>query len=416
MPTAVASGYIHRRAEESVLESLADTRVVLVNGARQAGKSTLVRRVGKRHDAAWFSLDDADTRMAAAQDPASFVRLAARMIVDEIQRDPELLLSIKSLVDEIPTPGRFLLTGSARVLGLRDLPDTLTGRMHTIELWPLSQGEIDGTRERFVDLAFDRGPDLQHESAVTRDEYIERVTRGGFPDAIRKPEPRRATHLQNYVADIVNRDVVQLSNIDRGPDLRALILALAGRSGGLIAPETLGAGIGLPASTTRRYLRLLEEVYLIKRVPAWTRRITARSVQQDKVAFVDSGVATVLLGLNAARLRKPGAPLGGLLEGFVGMEIARQLTWAQERADLFHYRTKDKVEVDFVLQNWSGRVIGVEVKASASPKPEDFRGLRHLAERIGEDFVAGYVLHTGPRTLPFGPNLRAIPISALWQA
>lgn len=183
----------------------------------------------------------------------------------------------------------------------------------------------------------------------------------------------------------------------------------------MISPTRIASELELTAPTVKRYLRLLEEVFLIKRIPAWTRRISSRSVSQQKLAFVDSGVPAMLLNQTVSRLRKPGAPLGGLLESFVAMEIARQLTWSETRGELFHYRTKDKVEVDLVLENRSGEVIGIEVKATASPTPDDFRGLRHLADRVGTDFVAGYVLHLGRDTLPAGPKLRAIPISALWQ-
>jgi len=413
--TSSSSRYIHRAASQRVLDALADTRVVLVNGARQSGKSTLVRRVGLETGATWYTLDDPATRRHAADDPVGFVSLDDRMIIDEIQREPGLLLAIKALVDQAPAPGRFLLTGSARVLGLRNLPDTLVGRMETVELWPLSQGEIDCRDDAFVDAAFTVGPDLRHESAVTRDDYIERIVRGGFPEAIRRPEARRTAFLTGYVADLVTRDVMQLSQIERGPQMRALIHTLAARSGQTIAPATVGSALGLDNKTTARYIGLAQEVFLIKLIPAWTRRVSARSTDQPKVAFVDSGIAAAVVGQSAARLRKPGAPLGGLLEGFVAMEIARQLSWSHTDATLSHFRTKDGLEVDLVLENRLGQVVGIEVKASSTPVPEDFRGLRHLADRVGEDFLAGYVLHTGQRTLPGGPKMRAIPIAALWE-
>jgi predicted AAA+ superfamily ATPase len=214
---------------------------------------------------------------------------------------------------------------------------------------------------------------------------------------------------------MINRDVLQLSQVERGSQMRALVETLAGRSGQAIAPASLGSALGLDHKTAGRYLGLLEEVYLIKRIPPWTRRVSARSTGQAKLAFVDSGVAAAVLGQGATRLRKPGAPLGGLLEGFVAMEIARQLSWAQTDATLSHFRTKDNVEVDLVLEDRIGRVIGIEVKATSTPKHEDFRGLRHLADRVGDDFLAGYVLHTGSRTLPAGPKMRSVPISALWE-
>ncbi|MFZ0191027.1 MAG: ATP-binding protein, partial [Streptosporangiaceae bacterium] len=342
------------------------------------------------------------------------------MVIDEIQRVPDLLLAIKEQVDADPRPGRYLLTGSARLLGLRGLPDTLPGRTETIELWPLAQGELDGTADRFIDAVFDRGgrgDALTHESAVTRQEYAERIVRGGFPEAAARTNPRRRERFfDSYLADLVARDVSQLSDIERTTEMRALIRLLAGRSGQLLVVNAVGSEAGLPASTVHRYVALLEEVFLIKRVPAWSRNVSARAVGTPKLAFVDSGIAANLLGVDVRTLLRPGGPFGPLLEGFVLMELARQLTWSQQRAELFHYRTKDKVEVDAVLENRQGHVVGIEIKASSTVAAGDFRGLRHLAERTGDDFIAGLVFYTGTQTLPFGPRLRAVPVSALWQA
>jgi predicted AAA+ superfamily ATPase len=405
-----------RHAEPSVSEALADTRVVLVTGARQSGKSTLVAVVAKGRNAEWRNLDTATTRQAAIADPTGFVDSGELMVIDEIQRAPELLLAIKEQVDTDPRPGRYLLTGSARVLGLRGLPDALPGRTETIELWPFSQGEIDGNADRFVDAVFEQGEGLTHESAITRQDYAERIVRGGFPEALARTNPRRRERFfDSYVADLVVRDVSQLSEIERTAEMRALIRLLAARSGQLLVVNAVGSEVRLPASTVQRYLGLLEEVFLIKRIPAWSRNVSARAVGTPKLAFVDSGIAANLLGADARSLLRPDGSFGPLLEGFVLMELARQLTWSRQRAELFHYRTKDKAEVDAVLENRQGRVVGIEIKASSTVAAGDFRGLRHLAERIGSDFIAGIVFYTGRQTLPFGPRLRAVPVSALWQ-
>lgn len=415
MPHSPIGRIIPRKAATSVSEALTDTRVVLVNGARQSGKSTLVAQIGDTRDAEWRSLDRAATRQAAAYDPTEFVKTDRLMVIDEVQRVPELLLAIKETVDTFPWPGQFLLTGSARVLSLREVPDVLPGRMETIELWPLSQGEIDDRPDSFVDAIFDAGTDLHHTSDEDRDGYIQRLIRGGFPEAVARQPRRRGRFLDAYVADIINRDVIQLSEIERGSEMRALTRLVAARSGQLLVPGALGKELDLPRPTVKRYLGLLEEVFLIKRIPAWSRSLRTRAIGTPKVAMVDSGVAANLLGLDHHSLRKPTGHLGPLLEGFVAAEIARQLTWSRQRADLFHYRTKDKTEVDIVLENRRGNVVAIEVKAASTVRTEDFRGLRHLAERLGDDLIAGLVLYTGQQTLPFGPRFRAMPISALWE-
>lgn len=415
VPSSPIGRILPRHASAAVIAALDDTRVVLINGARQCGKSTLVAQIGRKHNAEWRSLDRAATRQAAAFDPTEFVGGARRMVIDEVQRVPELLLSIKEEVDRDPAPGRFLLTGSARVLGLRGLPDALPGRMETIELWPLSQGEIDGTPDGFVDAAFAFGTDIRHMSGENRAGYIERVVRGGFPEAVARTARRRERFLDSYVADLINRDVVQLSEIERGPEMRALTRLVAARSGQLLVPATLANEVGLPQPTVRRYLGLLEEVFLIKRIPAWSRNLRTRATGTAKVAMVDSGIASNLIGADATTLRKPTSVFGPLLEGFVAMEIARQCTWSKQRVELFHYRTKDKVEVDLILENRQGEVIAIDVKAASTVGRSDFRGLTHLADRLGKDLLAGIVLYTGQETLPFGPQFRAIPISAVWE-
>jgi predicted AAA+ superfamily ATPase len=400
-----------------VVEALGDTRVVLVNGARQCGKSTLVSQIGRNLKASWRSLDNASNRQAAAFDPTGFVRGDGLVVIDEIQRDPELLLAIKETVDADPRPGRFLLTGSARVLGLRKLPDSLPGRMETIELWPLSQGEIDGRADGFVDAVFADGPEFGHQSDQNRDDYVDRILRGGFPAAVARTGNRRAAFFNNYMADLINRDVVQLSAIERGPELRALIRLLAARSGQLLVPGNLAGELGLPQSTVQRYLSLMEEVFLIKRIPAWSRNLGSRAISTPKAAFVDSGIAANILGQDQTSLRRVGGnALGGLMEGFVAMEIARQLTWSKTQAELFHYRTKDKTEVDILLENRRSEVVAIDVKASTTVRPDDFAGINHLSARVGDDLLAGLVLYTGQTTLAFGPKNRAVPISAVWEA
>jgi predicted AAA+ superfamily ATPase len=405
-----------RHATALVAEALADTRVVLVNGARQAGKSTLTRlAAADRAGTVTRLLDDPATLRAAEDDPTGFVDHDGLMVIDEIQLVPELLRPIKVKVDLDPTPGRFLLTGSSRVLALRTLPDALPGRMEIIELWPFSQGEIGGHPDRFVDAAFQHGPALDHTSALRRRDYLDRIVVGGFPEAIRRVPRRRTAFFDSYLSTLIERDVLQIANIERRGVLLKLLGLLAGRVGGLLVPATVASQAGLSRTTLVRYLELLSSVFLTKSIPAWSTGPTHRAVGTPKLAFVDTGIASHLIGQDAARLGEPGGAAGPMMENFVVMELARQLTWSDTRARLYHYRTKDKVEVDAVLETPDGRVVGVEVKAGATVRTEDLTGLRNLANLLGDRFVAGYVLYTGQQTLPFGEKLRALPVDALWR-
>jgi uncharacterized protein len=410
------AGLVPRRAENLIAEALGDTRVVALNGARQSGKSTLARLLAHaRNNALIRLLDDPATLRAARDDPAGFVDHDGLLVIDEVQLAPELFRSIKVAVDTDPRPGRFLLTGSAQVLALRQLPDALPGRMEVIELWPFSQGEIDRRPDAFIDAAFSHGPDLSRTSALRKRDYLERVGRGGYPEAVRRSPRRRAAFFDSYLTNLIERDVTELAAIERRGDLRRLLALLAGHSGSLLVPAALAATSGIPRSTLNRYLELLTAVFLIKQIPAWSAGQTRRAIGTPKLAFVDTGISAHLLGQDAGRLGEPDGAAGPMIETFVLMELARQLTWSSERARLYHYRTKDRVEVDAVLETPDGRVLAIEVKAGATIRAEDLAGLRHVSQRLSSRFVAGYVLYTGQQTLPFGDRLRALPIDALWH-
>ncbi|HST86386.1 MAG TPA: ATP-binding protein [Kineosporiaceae bacterium] len=407
---------VDRRATELVKEALSDTRVVTLNGARQAGKSTLARLVAdKSLNPVVRLLDDAATLRSALDDPTGFVDHEGLMLIDEIQLAPALFRAIKLAVDLDPRPGRFLLTGSAHILALRDLPDALPGRMEIIELYPFSQGEIDGTPDGFIDAAFTLGPRLQHSSALRKRDYLERAVRGGYPEAVRRTARRRAAFFDSYLTNLIERDVRELAVIERRGELRQLLALLAGRAGGLLVPSTLSTASGIPRTTLTRYLELLSSVFLIKQIPAWSSGSTQRAVGTPKLAYVDSGMACHLIGQDATRLAEPDGAAGPMLENFVLMELSRQLSWSSQGIRLHHFRTRDQVEVDAVLESPDGRIIGIEVKAGATLRSEDLSGLRYLADRAGSRFVAGYVLYTGQQTLPFGDRIRALPMDALWH-
>lgn len=291
--------------------------------------------------------------------------------------------------------------------------------METIELWPFSQGELETGQDRFVDLVFDQ--DAVSRIAVRgsdRADVVERICRGGYPAAVARRDPRRRRSLiTSYVRDLIDRDIRELEDIGRMADVWSLLQLLAARSCQLLNIDRLANELNVTWRTADKYLDLCEEVFLVKRIPAWSRNPGKRVVSAPKVALVDSGVAATLLGQDPARLTElTSGMIGPLLEGFAVMELARQLTWSQEEVRLFHYRTKDKVDVDAVLETNDGRVVGVEVKASSTVTNADFRGLRNLATAAGDTFVNGIVLYTGHDTISFGPRLKALPISALWLA
>jgi predicted AAA+ superfamily ATPase len=396
--------------------ALSDTRVVLISGARQTGKSTLVRVVAGDRLAERRDLDRAQDRAAALTDPIGFVDSPDLLVIDEIQRAPELLLAIKASVDEDPRPGRYLLTGSSRLFGMVAAPDALPGRMETIELWPFSQGEIDAEPDGFVDAVLTLGADLRHESTVSRADYAARIVRGGLPEAVSRSDPRRRDRFFDaYVQALIDRDVRQLSDIQHKGELRKLVRLLAARSGTIIASGSLESALGLSRPTIARYMQALDEIFLVKRIPGWSRNLGTRATAAPKLIFVDSGIAAHEVAFDARSLLRPGAPFGPLLESFVLSELARQLTWSSQPADLYHYRDHSKFEVDAVLETRHGQAVGIEVKAASTVGSDDFRGLRRLADRLGDDLIAGLVLYTGTSTLPFGDKLRAIPVSALWQ-
>jgi hypothetical protein len=408
-----ATDYVPRRAEELVSEALGDTRVVIINGARQVGKSTLAERV--LHQAPrWQArfLDDPQTRLAAENDPVGFLEFDGLMLIDEVQRAPGLWLAIKNSVDRDPRPGRFILTGSARLLALHSLPDALPGRSETIELWPLSQGEIDGKPDGFVDAVFSTDAGFSARvPQLHRSDYQSRIARGGYPAALQRDTPRRRDRFfSSYLNDIVVRDVKQVADLERAADMRRLIALLAGRCATRLNMSKLASELTISEPTVRRYIQILETIYLIQLIPAWSSGATKRITRAPKLMFVDTGLA--------GHLQTPRTveQSGGLTENFVMGELARQLTWSETAAALYHYHDRDGHEVDAILEDNSGRVVGIEVKSAQSVRAEDLAGLRYLKVKLGSRMHAGYVLYCGTESLSFGNGLGCLPISSLWTS
>ncbi|MGH3978325.1 MAG: ATP-binding protein [Pseudonocardiaceae bacterium] len=405
---------MHPRWVRSRIErALVDTPAVFVAGPRQAGKSTLVRLI--RQDG-YVTLDRATVRAGAWADPDGFVAgLPVPVALDEVQRVPELLLAVKAEIDEHRQPGRFLLTGSANVLMLPAVADALPGRMEIVELWPLSQGEIDHRPESFVDAVFETGLPAAVAPRITRGELFDRVLRGGFPESLQRPADRRSDWFESYLTAVVEREVRNLSNVGSVAELTVMIRLIAARAGSLFNLADVARDVQLPHSTARNYLGLLRAVFVVVDVPAWTTSLTTRIVRAPKLFLVDSGLTAHLQGVGRQRLEAEPHLAGGLLEAFMAMELRKQIGWSRVRPGLAHFRTRRGDEVDLVMEARDGSLVGIEVKSSATVRSGDFAGLRVLEEIAGDRFRRGVVLYTGTDVVSFGPKLVAAPVSMLWS-
>lgn len=408
---------VRRSIENAIRRAMTDTPVVLVNGARQTGKTTLVQAIAKRTGAEYFTLDDAATLALIAGDPSGFVRgLTGPVVIDEIQKVPDLFPAIKLAVDKDRQPGRFLLTGSANVMTLPHLSESLTGRMEVIPLFPFSAGELAGKREEFLNRLFD-GALAKAKAAPIREDIPERLTRGGYPETTqRQAADRRAAWFAAYVSTILQRDVRDLAHIDALHTLPNLLKLLATRASGLLNLADIGRDAGLAHTTLTRYLTLLETVFLVHRLPAWSRNLGKRLVKAPKIHLVDTGLACHLIGADARRLAGDRPLLGRLLETFVVGELRKQISWASPQTGLYHFRTSSGSEVDVVLERADGAVAAIEVKASATVDTSDFVSIRTLREQLGGQFHAGVVFYLGDQTIPSGDRLWLVPVTALWKA
>jgi predicted AAA+ superfamily ATPase len=403
-----------RYVRPRIVEALADTPVVLLSGPRQAGKTTLVRQfAGKNRK--FITLDDELTLLAARQDPVGLVRSLDCAVIDEVQRVPALLLAIKKSVDADRRPGRFLLTGSANLMALPSVADSLAGRMETLTLLPLAGCEMESTAGKWIDRVFD-GHIPGTTRAETGGKLVERVLRGGYPEAVSRATPRRRTAwAKQYVDALIQRDVRDIAAIDKLGHLPRLLRALAQTAGQLCNFTQLGAQVGLDSKTANKYLAVFEQMFLLRRVEPWSSNRLSRIVKTPKMQFIDSGLLGTLVGLTDASADRDRALFGRVVESFVYSELLKQATWAERDYALYSYRDKDQVEVDFVIENPAGQIVGVEVKAAASVSAGDLAGLRKLATLAGGKFAAGLVLHDGSDTLPIGQKLWAVPISSLWK-
>ena len=403
-----------RFLERRVDEALSDTPVVLIVGPRRAGKTTLVKSMGGA-DRTYITLDDRTVLEAARSDPAGFIRGLDRAVIDEIQRAPDLLLAIKKTVDEDYRPGRFLLTGSANVLTLPRIADSLAGRMETLQMLPLARAEIEGRTPGFLERLFEGKLQNQREAAVG-DDLVRTVLLGGFPEAIaRKSERRRQDWARSYLTSILTRDLRDIAEIEKLTELPKFVRLLAESSGQLVNYSQFGASIDVSHKTGQRYVGLLEQVFLIATLQPWFTNALKRIVKTPKLHFLDSGLLASARGLTFDRVKANRGTFGALLESFVFSEVLKLMTASDLRLTPHHFRDRDMREVDIVLERDDGTIAGIEVKASATVKSGDFAGLRALAEPCGDRFASGVVLYDNTDVVPFGDRLIAAPLSCLWN-
>ncbi|WP_419947023.1 ATP-binding protein [Candidatus Poriferisodalis sp.] len=415
--------WITRRVERIVHQRMRETPVLLLQGPRTVGKSTLLRTLAERHRAHVVDLDDPAVRDAAVDDPALFVSGPGPVFIDEYQHVPELLDAIKSELNRDGSPGRFVIAGSTRFAALPLVSQSLTGRLHRIELHPFSQGEIDAKHESLIETLFEDPASAvcPAASTTTRDDYVRRVVRGGLPMALAGSDAARDRWFDDYIALCLERDLLEPGRVRQPGALAPLLRRVATQTAQVLNMSRAGDAVGLPATTAADYIRLFEASFLVRLLPAWGRTARVASTARPKAHMVDSGVAARLLRLPPARLGRlePAAlqQFGHLFETFVVGEVLKQASWLEHQPNVGHWRNRDGTEVDLVLENGhDGAIIGVEVKAGTRLRPADRRGLEGLRRLAGDRFMAGVIFHTGPHCsrLDDTGRLIGLPADRLW--
>lgn len=410
---------VPRRMESVVANAMKVDPVVILQGPRSVGKSTLLTRLAKEAERAVVDLDDLPTRAAVRADPGLFAGGPSPVFIDEFQHVPEVLDAIKAELNRELRPGRFVITGSTNYAAHPDAARRLTGRARVVDVLPLSQGEIRGQRETFVHV-LTRDPDRLRSgtSTTTRAEYIERIVAGGFPLALARPGTERGRWFDTYVRQVIDRDVVELSKIRQRGELPVLLRQLAAQTGQILNMSHLAGKTGLQASTAARYVGLLESAFLIRQLPPWGTTAGSRVGRSSKLHVVDSGLAARLLRLSAAKLEVASASaqteLGHLMETFVVEELLKQVDWEEETLSCGHWRTHDGDEIDLVIERDDGTVAAVEVKAGSRVTDRDLAGLRKLRSRLGDRFSAGTCLYAGEHSYRADDDIYVVSVDQLW--
>lgn len=415
-------GLIARHVADRLQVALKDTPAVLINGPRQCGKTTLVQQLAQ--GMSYITLDDPGMLIAAQQDPVGLLRQMDRAVIDEVQRAPQLLLALKMSIDQDRRPGRFLLTGSANILALPQIADSLAGRMEVHTLLPLSQAELQGRPSDFLQRAQGQSWPVSHPSWVypavidAKNELhagaIGNALAGGYPEMRLRPSvTRRQAWAKAYIQTLVERDVQDIAQVEHLSQIPYLLDIAAAHCGQLFNASQIGGQLMLDTRTLDKYLGVLEKLFLVQRLPAWGRNELNRLIKTPKLHFLDAGLQATLTRLTPDMLITHRERWGATLETWVYAELRKALALSDEAWYLSHYRDKDQVEVDFVLENPQRQLIGIEVKAAATVQVQDFKGLRKLQTRTGADFLTGIVLYDGAHALPFGPGMWAVPLAAL---
>lgn len=407
-----------RRLHPIVVEAVEHARIVFIAGARQVGKTTLVGEItapGGEHPMIAYTLDDRATRLAAIEDPAGFVAgLGGSAFIDEVHRAPDLLLELKNAVDADTTPGRFIITGSANILANRRILDALPGRIDRLDMWPLSRTEIEGGQLNLIDeLLAGRAPQVTG-APVGPDAYAPYIAEGGYPEARQRPAGRvRNRWFRDYISGAVEHDVRELADLQHADEVGQLLRLVASQSANLLSYRKIADQLQMTDKTVKAYIVLLEQMFLIRRLPGWRPGLGGREVAKPKAYICDPGLLCYLLGADEARVRSDDQVKGKACETFVAAELLKHASWAEQDVRLFHYQRQNE-DVDFIVENNAGDIVGVEVKAAATLRHGDWRWLEQLRDARGGSFKAGIVVYSGSQTVPLGDRLWAVPYAAMW--
>ncbi|MBP7075245.1 MAG: ATP-binding protein [Rhabdochlamydiaceae bacterium] len=389
---------------------------VLLTGARQTGKTTLVDELAQSGDYYFVSLDDDIALASAERDPSGWLAsLPKPVIIDEVQRALGIFLAMKLDIYKNKAPGRYLLTGSSNPFLSSDLADSLAGRMGVLNLFPLSQGELAGKEETFINKIFAQEFKIEKVPEMPLEMLYQKMIRGGFPLVQPLKEPKDVKRwFKSYLKTMLERDVTDISNIEGLQDFPRLLRLLATRSSLVLNIADLSRSMGMVSMTLRRYIDVLVAIFFIHFIPAWFNNLGKRIVKSPKVYICDTGMMAQLIDIDEIRLKNDPSLTGHFFETFVLAEILKQKSWLETSFELYHFRDGD-YKVDFILEQPNGSIVGIEVKLTRSLNSDDLKGLKHLKKIAKHNFKRGIILHPGTEIQFLDDDLWAVPIQALWM-